>query len=322
MSEFENQFFKSVYEFEELMKKTLELDIKLPSICLMGLTRSGKSLLLSSIIGQDILPIEQSLDIKRPLELKLYHLNEGEPYATLEDFKEEGLIISDFSLIKEHIQIIQKWKIKNYEEFSKPIILNIYSTKYPNMTFIDLPGMTYYPLGESPKNIIEAPTILSRNYANDDLNLLLCAIPANEKKLEEKMHCFRCIENFGESTYRILPVLTKVDLITESGDVVKDFKEFFENKIIPFKYGCVCAKNRSSENLKNNMNLKDAIEEEKKFFEKESPLYGKLPEDCVGYDALIKKLKKAYFEVIKKIIANKVKKMNQLIGDGEKLFSN
>ena len=136
------------------------------------------------------------------------------------------------------------------------------------------------------------------------------------------MYCFRCLESFGQSSYRILPVFTKVDLITESGDVLNEFKEFSNSKILPFKYGCVYVKNRTEENLKNNMNLKDALEEEKKFFEQESPLYGKLPEDEAGFEALMKKLKTIYFEVVRKIISKKVNSMNQLITQGEKLFSN
>ena len=286
----------------------------------MGIPHSGKSLLLSSIIGEDIIPVAQSLAIKRPLELKLNHLKEGEPYALFEEEVKEK--ITDFTKIKDIIQKLQEIKLKNYDEFSKPITLNIFSKKYPNIIFIDLPGMTYILPGESVKNIQEFPTSLARDYANDDSNLLLCTIPANEKKFDEKMYCFRCLESFGQSSYRILPVFTKVDLITESGDVLNEFKEFSNSKILPFKYRCVCVKNRTEENLKNNMNLKDALEEEKKFFEQESPLYGKLPEDEAGFESLMKKLKTIYFEVVRKIISKKVNSMNQLITQGEKLFSN
>ena len=95
MIEFENQFFKSVQKFEELMKQQGEFDIKLPRICLMGIPHSGKSLLLSSIIGEDIIPVAQSLAIKRPLELKLNHLKEGEPYALFEEEVKEK--ITDFT---------------------------------------------------------------------------------------------------------------------------------------------------------------------------------------------------------------------------------
>ena len=311
MSELENSFFKSVFEFQTLLKENKELNIKLPRVCLMGIPYSGKSLLLSSIIGLDIIPIAQKLQIKRPLELKLNHLNSGSPYAIFEELEKEK--ITDFSNISDIIQKIQEKKGNYYQ----PIILNIYSQKYPDMTFIDLPGMTYIPVGACPKSIEEFGTRLSAEYANDELNLLICPIPVNYKSFDEKTYCFKCIENFGESRYRILPVYTKVDLLEENPAALKDFKDFINNNSIPFKFGYVCVKNRTEENLKNNMNLKEAIEEEKKFFEKESPLYGKLPKDKVGYDTLIQKIKKSYFELIKENLIKENINLKELINKTE-----
>lgn len=314
MTEFENEFFKTVHKLESLIKENKEFDIKLPRVCLMGIPHSGKSLLLSSIIGLDILPIDQTLAIKRPLELRLNHLDSGEPYAIFEEIENEK--ITDFSKIKDIIQKIQEKKGQNYEQYFKSIILNIYSQKFANIAFIDLPGMTYIPIGLCPKNIEEFPTKLAAKYANDFLNLLVCTVPVKNTNLDKKIYCFRCIENFGMSRHRVLPVFTKIDLITEDGEELQEFKEFITNKVLPFKFGCVCIKNRTSENLKNNMNLKDAIEEEKKFFNEGSNLYGKFSEDQVGYDTLIKKLKKGYFELIKENLAKEDKNQNQLITKG------
>ena len=194
------------------------------------------------------------LQIKRPLELKLNHLNSGSPYAIFEELEKEK--ITDFSKIRDIIQKIQEKKGNYYQ----PIILNIYSQKYPDMTFIDLPGMTYIPVGACPKNIEEFGTRLSAEYANDEFNLLICPIPVNYKSFDEKTYCFKCIENFGESRYRILPVFTKVDLLDENPEAFKDFKDFINNNSIPFKFGFVCVKNRTEENLmKENINLKELI---------------------------------------------------------------
>lgn len=109
MVELENEFFKKVYEFQTLLKENKELNIKLPRICLIGIPYSGKSLLLSSIIGLDIIPIAQTLDIKRPLELRLNHLNSGSPYAIFEESEKEK--ITDFSKINDLIQKIQEEKV-------------------------------------------------------------------------------------------------------------------------------------------------------------------------------------------------------------------
>ena len=313
MAEFENEFFKSVHEFETLINEDKEFNIKFPKICLMGIPYSGKSLLLSSIIGLDILPINQSLDIKRPLELKINHLESGEPYAIFEESGNEK--ITDFSKIKDIIQKFQEEQ--EIHDYSKPIILNIYSQKFANITFIDLPGMHIIRAGECPTNRKEFPTWLTSNYANDDLNLLVCTVPVNSNFFDGKIYCFKCIKNFGESRHRILPVFTKIDLITEDGPVLQEFQKFLKNEFLPFKFRGVCIKNRNSENLNNNMTLKDAIEEEKKFFENKSSLYGKIPKDEVGYEALIKKLKKSYFELIKENLNEEERKLNQMLIKGE-----
>lgn len=314
MAELENEFFKSVYYLETLMKEKNESNINLPRICLMGIPYSGKSSILSSIIGLDILPINQNLKIKRPLELKLNHLDSGEPYAIIEESSNEK--ITDFSKIKDIIQKLQEEHPKTNEGYSEPIILSIYSQKYANVTFIDLPGMTYIPAGACPTNFQQFPTMLASNYANDDSNLLLCTLPMDETNLDRKIYCFRCLESFEKTRHRILPIFTKIDLMINSGYDLNEFKDFLNNKFPPFKFDGVCIKNRTEENLNNNMTLKDAIEEEKKFFEKESPTFGKLLDNKTGYNTLIKKLKKSYFELIKENLDEEDKALNSLIIKG------
>ena len=101
-----------------------------------------------------------------------------------------------------------------------------------------------------------------------------------------------------------------------SGYDLNEFKDFLNNKFPRFKFDGVCIKNRTEENLNNNMTLKDAIEEEKKFFEKESPTFGKLLDNKTGYNTLIKKLKKSYFELIKENLDEEDKALNSLIIKG------
>jgi dynamin 1-like protein len=46
----------------------------------------------------------------------------------------------------------------------KPIILNIFSATCPNLTIVDLPGITSIPVGEQPKNIYEITRDMALNY--------------------------------------------------------------------------------------------------------------------------------------------------------------
>ena len=55
--------------------------IKLPRICSLGTQSSGKSSVLESIVGLDFLPRGDGVVTRRPLELRLCHINHGEPWA-------------------------------------------------------------------------------------------------------------------------------------------------------------------------------------------------------------------------------------------------
>ena len=53
--------------------------IQLPRICSLGTQSSGKSSVLESIVGLDFLPRGDGVVTRRPLELRLCHINRGEP---------------------------------------------------------------------------------------------------------------------------------------------------------------------------------------------------------------------------------------------------
>jgi len=299
-------------EFQSLIDKSdKEFNLKFPRICLMGIPHSGKSLLLESIIGLDIIQINQNLEIKRPLELNLIHITSGESYAVFKELEDQK--ITDFSKIPEIIQNLQEMKIKNYQELSNPIILNIFSQKFPNITFIDLPGTPYIYPGECPMNKKSFPSQLASEYAEDNLNLLICVIPVNYDNFGEKLYCLNLIENPLIKNHRILGVLTKIDLINEYGENANVFKQLLYNEICPLKFGYIGIKNRSLTDLNNKVTLKESIKNEKNFFEKESPIFGKFPENKVGYEVLIKKLQKHYFEMIKENLSNELKDLNEKI---------
>jgi len=45
-----------------------------------------------------------------------------------------------------------------------PIVLNIFSATCPNLTIVDLPGITSIPVGEQPKNIYEITRDMALRY--------------------------------------------------------------------------------------------------------------------------------------------------------------
>lgn len=63
----------------------------------------------------------------------------------------------------------------------KSIVLNVYSHTCPDLTLIDLPGITRIPLAGSdqPNNIEQITRAMANRYVSDPRNIILCVIPAN-----------------------------------------------------------------------------------------------------------------------------------------------
>jgi dynamin 1-like protein len=63
----------------------------------------------------------------------------------------------------------------------KPIILNIFSHTCPDLTLIDLPGITRIPLAGSdqPNNIEQITRSMANRYVSDPRTIILCVISAN-----------------------------------------------------------------------------------------------------------------------------------------------
>jgi dynamin 1-like protein len=62
-----------------------------------------------------------------------------------------------------------------------PIILTVYSSTCPDLTLIDLPGITRIPLAGSdqPDNIEEITKEMAYRYVSDPRTIILCVVPAN-----------------------------------------------------------------------------------------------------------------------------------------------
>ena len=91
-----------------------------------------------------------------------------------------------------------------------PIILTIFSADCPDLTMIDLPGITRIPLkgSDQPANIEELTTSMVRKYCTDDRTIILCVIPANiDVSTSDGLKLAREFDPKGERT---LGVFTKV----------------------------------------------------------------------------------------------------------------
>ena len=306
----ENVFFKQLLKLTNLTKQLHESGLKdninLPRVCVVGNQSSGKTSVLESIIGLDILPKGDGVVTRRPLELHLNHINAGEPWAEFEERKD--IKFTDFTKLEETIEELT-------EELSgiinKPIILNIYSQTCPDLTLFDLPGIVRVPIGDCPRNIELITQNITQKYIEDPLTIILCVIRANS---DIWTSCsLRMAKEIDESGERTIGILTKIDIMDQGTDV----RKFLLNEEIPLKLGYVGIRNRSKQDRVNKLSLAEMKIKEKEFFKSHSA-YNDLSSELLGTEALINKLTKLYFKMVKENCPIIVNEINERIKKVEK----
>jgi len=271
--------------------------IDLPRIVVVGAQSSGKSSLLESIVGFDFLPRGDGVVTRRPLELRLVHISEAEengfkPYAVFGDDKD--VKIYDFFEVRRRIETkTDEIAGKRKGIIDKPIILTIYANSCPDLSVVDLPGITRIPLdGSDQTQDVEAVTKnMALRYIKNKRTLILCVIAANvDLSTSEVLKMAREEDPKGDRT---LGILTKVDLMDQGTDCLK----IIRNQEIKLKHGYIAVKNRSQKDINEKVTVAKALDVEKRWFETHS-IYRSVP-DKVGTEVLSRKLSKLLYEHIK-----------------------
>ena len=309
----DNVLFKKLRKLIKLIDQLRDCGvneyIKLPRICSLGTQSSGKSSVLESIVGLDFLPRGDGVVTRRPLELRLCHINSGEPWAVFEERK--GTKFTDFIKVRETIEALTDEVCKaNKNIIDKPIVLNVYSQTCPDLTLVDLPGVTRVPIGDQPKNIEEITKNMATRYIEDPLTIILCVIAANSDiATSDGLKLAKEIDTTGSRT---IGVLTKLDIM----DAGTDARKALMNEEIPLKLGYVGVKNRSKQDLINKLSMAETSKKEREFF-KSHPVYKNLPAGHLGTDVLINKLTKIYFRIIRENLPRIVKAINDRVKTAE-----
>jgi|TARA_B110000285_G_C15117701_1_gene615167 vacuolar protein sorting-associated protein 1 len=121
---------------------------------MLGGQSAGKSSVLESIIGLDCLPRGDGVCTRRPLELRLNHTTDGEPWAKFDEVPNKKF--TNFGEVKQTIEFLtDKVCGKSKNIIDQAITLHIYSPTCPDLTLVDLPGITRIPMAGSdqPDNI-------------------------------------------------------------------------------------------------------------------------------------------------------------------------
>lgn len=287
--------------------------IELPKICVLGTQSSGKSSVLESIVGMDFLPRGEGLCTRRPLELRLNYVPETEskPYGMFEEIKGEKFY--DFNVVRQKIEdLTDKVAGINKNIVDKPIVLTIRSHTCPDLTLVDLPGITRIRLqgSEQGEDIETITKNMAERYCKDPLTIILSVNSANQDLTTSEG--LKMALQIDKEQKRTLGVMTKVDIM----DHGTDCKKVLLGQEVPLKLGYVAMKNRSQKDIKENMKVKDALIKEKEFFEKHQ-IYSKMPPGYCGTKTLVDKLTDIFFKKIKEHLPDIIKQIKSKIKEAE-----
>ena len=313
----DNVLFKKLRKLINLIDQLRDVGvqeyIKLPRIASLGTQSSGKSSVLESIVGLDFLPRGDGVVTRRPLELRLCHIQDGQPWAIFEERKGEKF--TDFNKVRETIEALtDEVCVGEKNIVDKPIVLNVYSPTCPDLTLVDLPGVTRVPVGKQPKNIEEITKKMAKRYCEDPLTIILCVIAANSDIATSDG--LKMAKEIDVNGVRTLGVLTKLDIM----DAGTDARKALMGEEIPLKLGYVGVKNRSKQDLVNKIPMAEAFKKEKEFFSTH-PVYKKMSPGYTGTDVLIKKLTKVFFRVSREHLPNIIRAINDNIRKCEEELS-
>ncbi|XP_061917355.1 dynamin-1-like protein isoform X1 [Entelurus aequoreus] len=261
--------------------------IQLPQIVVVGTQSSGKSSVLESLVGRDVLPRGTGIVTRRPLIFQLVHIDPEDRRKTSEEneFKKNGRfyrgvdgeewgkflhtknkIYTNFEEIRQEIEAeTERISGINKGISDEPIHLKVFSPHVVNLTLVDLPGITKLPVGDQPKDIeIQIRELIVRYISNPNSIILAVTAANTDMATSEALKVAREVDPDGRRT---LAVITKLDLM----DAGTDAMDILTGRVIPVKLGIIGLVNRSQLDINQRKSVADSIRDEYAFLQKKYP---------------------------------------------------
>uniref|UniRef100_A0A7S2V112 Dynamin GTPase n=1 Tax=Fibrocapsa japonica TaxID=94617 RepID=A0A7S2V112_9STRA len=180
----------------------------------------------------------------------------------------------DFHEIREEIiSETERLVGRNKGISSKSINLKIYSPNVLTLTLIDLPGITKVSVGDQPLDIEDQIRELCLQFIANPKCIVLAVTPANSDLANsDALKLAREVDPEGDRT---IGVLTKLDLM----DPGTDATDMLQNRVIPLRRGYVAVVNRGQRDIEGNVNVKESLVRERRFFQ-QHPAYKHLLHRC------------------------------------------
>ena len=251
-----------------LSQAGLDDKIELPKIAVIGSQSSGKSSVLESIAGFDFLPRGTGLVTRCPLIMQCIKTNTSKPYLIFSHKPDEKF--SDFNRARQEIEDQTKVLAGSGKGIVKnEITVSIYSKDVVDLTLIDLPGFIKNATEDQSDSLPRDIKSMVKKYIIKESTFILAIHSATEDIANsESLQFARRYDKNGERT---IGVITKVDLMDKGTNALNLLK----GEEYQLKHGYVAVKGRSQQDIKDGKTVKDALAEEKKYFD-DSPDYSKI----------------------------------------------
>nr|XP_015196910.1 PREDICTED: interferon-induced GTP-binding protein Mx3-like [Lepisosteus oculatus]XP_015196911.1 PREDICTED: interferon-induced GTP-binding protein Mx3-like [Lepisosteus oculatus] len=291
----------------------VDQEVPLPTVAVIGDQSSGKSSVLEALSGVQ-LPRGTGVMTRCPLELILKNSKDETWQGTISYRDNDTELESADQVADEIIYAQNELAGKNQGISSERITLVIESHDVPDLTLIDLPGITRVSVGSQPRDIGNQIKELINTYINKKETIILVVIPcAVDIATTEALKMAREVDPEGERT---LGVLTKPDL-TDKG-MEDRICNILKNRVIYMEKGYMIVRCRNQEEIRSSMQHAEAIKAEQDFFFK-SPFFRDLLSDKqAGINHLAAKLSAELLSQIKKclpIIESEIQKKQQEVAN-------
>ncbi|CAM8931554.1 unnamed protein product [Rhodiola kirilowii] len=279
--------------------------IQLPTIVVVGDQSSGKSSVLESLAGIS-LPRGQGICTRVPLIMRLQNQTSGDTQLFLE-FNGKH-VETDEGNIAEAIRNATDEIAGNSKGISNcPLTLVVKKINVPDLTMVDLPGITRVPVQGQPDDIYEQISNIIMEYIKPEetiiLNVLSAAVdfPTCES--------IRMSQQVDKSGQRTLAVVTKCDRAPDG------LLEKVSTDAVNIGLGYVCVRNRIGDESYEEARVKEDM------LFKTNPHLIQLDRNIVGVPVLAQKLVHLQASIITKRLPEIVNKINEKLSHNKEALN-
>uniref|UniRef100_A0A452SR23 Interferon-induced GTP-binding protein Mx2 n=1 Tax=Ursus americanus TaxID=9643 RepID=A0A452SR23_URSAM len=262
-SQYEEKVRPCLDLIDSLRALGVEQDLALPAIAVIGDQSSGKSSVLEALSGV-ALPRGSGIVTRCPLVLKLKRQRHECAWRGRLSYRKTDLPLQDPSQVEKEILKAQNTIAGNGLSISHELIsLEITSPEVPDLTLIDLPGITRVPVGNQPQDIGLQIKALIKKYIQRQQTINLVVVPCNvDIATTEALSMAQEVDPEGDRT---IGVLTKPDLVDKGTEPV--VVRVAQNLTYRLQKGFMIVRCRGQEEVTNKMTLAEATMKETTFFQ-------------------------------------------------------